>query len=317
MPVLEVSMVRSVKIPEIIGRTQLELEIVILEQILTLLEQSTNSYRKFDSKVEEETGVVTLGGAYTGGKASLVWDMIWSSGWVYADPDPDVPWTEQLASGHGFIDNLSEGEAHDLLSFFCRGDKWSDGYFGYRVEDGSVKATVLRLQALKKKRCRDDLNLIGTEVCVTALRADLVRTALIWQDKFGVAPSITSTLSEFDAANLVGMPIDKYSSFMQDKTAVSKGSDFNYKGVRYQVKANRPSGKPGSFVTLVSKATNYNWDQLIWILYNEVYEPQEAWLWHVDAYIRMFDAKKRLSPNDYRKGIKLDLGSLSVSTRIT
>ena len=101
------------------------------------------------------------------------------------------------------------------------------------------------------------------------LRDELVRISLEWQEKFGVSPQITSTISEYDAAMLVGMSEPEYSEYMKDKTAVSKGADFVFNNIRYQIKANRPSGKPGSFVTLVSKASNYLWDKLIWILYDK------------------------------------------------
>ena|SRR5574344_2495348 len=134
------------------------------------------------------------------------------------------------------------------------------------------------------------------------LRNKLVDIALDWQENFGVAPSITSAISEYDAAMLIGMPESEYSDYMQDKTAVSKGADFIYKNTRYQVKANRPSGKKGSFVTMVPKASNYEWDKLIWILYDSKYVIQEAWEWSVQDYKYAFDIKKRLSPNDYRKG---------------
>lgn len=77
------------------------------------------------------------------------------------------------------------------------------------------------------------------------LRGKLVDIALEWQESFGVAPSITSAISEYDAAMLIGMPQNEYSEYMKDKTAVSKGADFVYKNTRYQVKANRPSGKKG------------------------------------------------------------------------
>ena len=102
-----------------------------------------------------------------------------------------------------------------------------------------------------------------------SLRNKLIDTALQWQERFGVAPSITSAISEYDAALLVGMTENEYSDYMQDKTAVSKGADFIFNKTRYQVKANRPSGKKGSFVTMVPKATNYEWDKLIWILYDK------------------------------------------------
>ena len=134
------------------------------------------------------------------------------------------------------------------------------------------------------------------------LRDELVKIALQWQEKFGVAPSITSTISEYDAAMLVGMSENEYSDYMKDKTAVNKGSDFVFKNIRYQVKANRPSGKKGSFVTMVPKATNYEWDRLIWILYDKNYEIQEAWEWGIEEYKKAFDAIKRLSPDHYRKG---------------
>ena len=134
------------------------------------------------------------------------------------------------------------------------------------------------------------------------LRNKLVEIALQWQERYGVAPSITSTISEYDAAMLVGMSENEYSDYMKDKTAVIKGSDFVFKNTRYQVKANRPSGKKGSFVTMVPKAANYEWDRLIWILYDKNYVIQEAWEWGVEEYKDAFDAIKRLSPDHYRKG---------------
>ena len=137
------------------------------------------------------------------------------------------------------------------------------------------------------------------------LREKLVEIALQWQERYGVSPSITSTVSEYDAAMLVGMTDSEYSEYMQDKTAVSKGGDFVHNGVRYQVKANRPSGKKGSFITMVPKATNYEWDKLIWILYDKDFVMQEAWVWDVQDYISAFDSIKRLSPNHYRKGTLL------------
>ena len=133
------------------------------------------------------------------------------------------------------------------------------------------------------------------------LRKKLVDIAKEWQNKFGVAPSITSAISEYDAAMLVGMTESEYSDYMQDKTAVSKGSDFVYNNISYQVKANRPSGKKGSFVTMVPKASNYDWDKLIWILYDKDYVMQEAWEWSVNDYQKAFADIKRLSPNHYRQ----------------
>jgi hypothetical protein len=84
-----------------------------------------------------------------------------------------------------------------------------------------------------------------------------------------------------------------------------KGCDFRFNGTRYQVKANRPSGKPGSFVTLVSRASNYDWDKLIWVLYDRYYVVQEAWEWDVELYKTEFGEKTRLSPQDMRRGRQL------------
>lgn len=137
------------------------------------------------------------------------------------------------------------------------------------------------------------------------LRQRLVEVALEWQSAYGVAPAITSVLSEFDAARLIGMPPGKYSDFMRNQTAVARGLDFTWQGVRYQVKANRPSGKPGSRVTIVPKARNYEWDRLIWILYSTQYAIEEAWLWEREPYRLAFEGLARLSPSHYRAGARL------------
>ena len=134
------------------------------------------------------------------------------------------------------------------------------------------------------------------------IREKLIEIALEWQEKFGVAPSITNSISEYDAAKLVGMSEKEYSDFMQNMTAVNKGFDFIFNGIKYQIKANRPSGKPGSFVTKVPNAKNYDFDKLIWILYNKDYEIQEAWEWDVNDYQQAFNSKNRISPDDMRKG---------------
>jgi len=136
----------------------------------------------------------------------------------------------------------------------------------------------------------------------TVLRQKLVQLALEWQRKYGVAPHITPVISEYDAAKIVGMSDEKYSNYMQDKTAVSRGHDFIHEGVRYQIKAHRPSGKRGSIITNAGKARNYEWDRLIWIRYDTEYEIQEAWSWDRDEYIIEFDSVNRISPENMRKG---------------
>ncbi len=137
------------------------------------------------------------------------------------------------------------------------------------------------------------------------LRDRLVAVTLEWEGVFGVAPSITSAVSEYDAACLVGHTDETYGKACVGRTAVTRGSDFILNGLRYQVKANRPSGKPGSFVTLVGKASNYEWDRLIWLLYDRYFVLQEAWEWEVGQYRTEFHERSRLAPADMRKGKRL------------
>ena len=129
--------------------------------------------------------------------------------------------------------------------------------------------------------------------------------ALEWEAAFGVAPQITAAISEYDAARLVGHSESSYSQDCIGRTAVSRGSDFSWCGVRYQVKANRPSGKPGSPVTKVAKVSNYDWDKLIWLLYDRHYVLQEAWEWDVAAYREAFHAQAHVRPPDMRRGRRL------------
>lgn len=138
-----------------------------------------------------------------------------------------------------------------------------------------------------------------------ALRDQLVKTTLAWERRFGVAPAITGAISEYDAAMLVGHTDATLASDCTGRTAVTRGTDFTHNGVRYQVKANRPSGKRGSLVTLVASAKNFDWDRLLWLLYDRAYVLQEAWEWQVAAYRAAFETRKRLSPVDMRQGRRL------------
>ena len=137
------------------------------------------------------------------------------------------------------------------------------------------------------------------------LRNRLVAIALEWERVFGVAPAVTGAVSEYDAARLIGHTDESYSKDCIGRTAVTRGCDFTFDGVRYQIKANRPSGKKGSFVTKVGKASNYDWDYLIWILYDSNFMIQEAWEWEVKQYRAEFENYSRLSPKDMRRGKRL------------
>jgi hypothetical protein len=134
------------------------------------------------------------------------------------------------------------------------------------------------------------------------LRQELIDLALEWERRYAVAPSITNALSEYDAARLVGHTADSLGLDCVGRTAVTRGADFSHNGLRYQVKACRPSGKPGSFVTKVPNVTNYEWDRLIWVLYDREYHLLEAWEWDVESYRAAFDGLKRLGPKHMRAG---------------
>jgi len=137
------------------------------------------------------------------------------------------------------------------------------------------------------------------------IRSRLVQTTLEWEKRYGVAPAVTSAISERDAARLVGMTDAQYSAAMRGVTAVRRGVDFDFHGERYQVKGNRPSGKRGSPVTLVSKPKNYDWDYLVWILYDRQFRIQEAWKWPVTKFKKELGHRTRLSPELLRKGTRI------------
>ena len=127
-----------------------------------------------------------------------------------------------------------------------------------------------------------------------SLRDRLVAITLEWEKTFGIAPSVTSAVSEYDAARLMGCTEADYARGLEKRTAVSKGYDFACNGLHYQVKANRPSGRVGSKVTLVAKPRNYDWDYLIWIHYEPAFTIREAWLWSEKTYREKFDSKNIL-----------------------
>lgn len=139
------------------------------------------------------------------------------------------------------------------------------------------------------------------------LRAALVGIALEWERRYGVAPAVTSAISEYDAACLIGHTPDSFARDGAGRTAVTRGWDFRFQNLRYQVKACRPSGKPGSKITKVPKATNYEWDRLIWVLYDRDFRVLEAWEWTAEAYRAAFHLIDRLSPEMMRSGRPVSL----------
>jgi hypothetical protein len=137
------------------------------------------------------------------------------------------------------------------------------------------------------------------------LRDQLVKVALEWQAAFGNAPAITGALAEYDVAMLVGCTEEHYKTQMVGRSVVARGHDFKHEGKHYQVKAGRPSGRPGSKITLVAKPTNYEWDYFVWVHYETNYSIHEVWRWSVEEFREKLGDKKRLSPADIRNGVQL------------
>jgi hypothetical protein len=133
------------------------------------------------------------------------------------------------------------------------------------------------------------------------LRNQLVESCLKWESLMGVMPRITGAISEYDAMKLMGMSQDQIFEESEGKTAVQKGHDFIFNNIKYQVKANRPSGKKGSSVTLTSKAKNYEFDKLIWILYNSKFVIQEAYICDVKDYKEKLGGLNQVRPNHLRE----------------
>jgi hypothetical protein len=142
-----------------------------------------------------------------------------------------------------------------------------------------------------------------------SIRDQLVQITLKWEEVFGFFPGqagITAAISEFDAAIKLGYSVLEYANSVKGRSPVGRGHDFVFNGKKVQVKANRPSGKPGSAVWNAGpKVDSAGWDILIYILYDKDYVVQECYQFDRDLYDRLFIDKKSLRLEDMRKGVKL------------
>ena len=135
-----------------------------------------------------------------------------------------------------------------------------------------------------------------------SLRKRLVSVALLWQKEMGVAPAITPAIAEYDAARLVGCDYKGYCQDGLGKSAVRKGFDFRFRGKRFQVKANRPAQDTAACkVTKIGKPKNYDWDVLIWVLYNSKWEIVEAWMWGRRAFRNRYKEKDHIRPKHLKQ----------------
>ncbi len=144
---------------------------------------------------------------------------------------------------------------------------------------------------------------------------------LRWEDTFGYFPGqagAMAAVSEYDVAMLLGYSESEYINCLRGRTAVSRGCDFLFQGRRIEVKANRPSGKPGSAVWNAGpKVKSISWDSLIYVLYGQDYEMLEAWKFTPELYERLFAGKSKLSLDDMRKGMLLRQGPSEVIDPVT
>jgi hypothetical protein len=138
------------------------------------------------------------------------------------------------------------------------------------------------------------------------IRDRLVQTILKWEEKFGFFPGqagITAAVSEYDTAMRLGLNEDQYRGSIMGRSSVGRGYDFKFKDKKIQVKANRPSGRPGSDIWNAGpKVRTDRWDILIYILYHKNYVIQEAYWFDCDEYERMFLNEKKLRLDDMEEG---------------
>jgi hypothetical protein len=139
------------------------------------------------------------------------------------------------------------------------------------------------------------------------LRDRLIHSILEWQEKYGNAPHITPTISEYDAARLVGMSEEEYAQRERGRTPASRKFNFIYKEKRYRVFGSRQFSEGPGRAVIHKKPTNYEWDYFICILYNRPYVIEEAWLWNVASFEEYFDQNDRMPLNDMRSGQRLSL----------
>jgi len=59
---------------------------------------------------------------------------------------------------------------------------------------------------------------------------------------------ITAAISEYDAAMMLGHTEAEYAASIKGRSSIGRVHDFVFNHKKIQVKANRPSGRPGSDV---------------------------------------------------------------------
>jgi hypothetical protein len=142
------------------------------------------------------------------------------------------------------------------------------------------------------------------------IRDQLVQIVLKWEEMFGFFPGqagITAAISEYDAAiKILKHNEAEYKASIERRTAVGRRFDFEFNNEKFQVKANRPSRHLGATVWNAGrKVKTDGWDILIYILYDEDYEIQEAYQFDSETYERKFSDRTSLRLEDMREGKNL------------
>lgn len=203
-------------------------------------------------------------------------------------------------------EDYGDGNISSTYSYATWDDAWT--YFQNRYQSWyRLHPSFIERQYVAKIRASYEIvikadtnsNEFAKEDWLTALdysRTILVETALSWEKRYGVMPAITSAVSEYDAARMIGISGKEIERIFQTQTAVTRGYDFIWNDVKYQIKANRPSGKKGSIVTMISKPRNYDWDNLIWLLYDKEFNVMEGLLFSQQNFKSEFDTLNIVRP---------------------
>lgn len=71
------------------------------------------------------------------------------SWWMDTGYQPDEAW--QMLADDAFIQSASLEQVKTMLTFFVRGERFSDGHWGNLLENGRIQALLNRLQTLRQE----------------------------------------------------------------------------------------------------------------------------------------------------------------------
>lgn len=158
----------------------------------------------------------------------------------------------------------------------------------------------------------------------------LIKCSIEFENQTGIVPAVSSALSEIDAMIGIGMSEKDIFGYKIKQKTRQKGHDFEYRGLKYQVKVDRESIKEGfgpgknKHNSLISPRGE--WDVLIWIEYDCDYKIISAYKWtkkdfkdkkikdenkktkkirHFNSLKWMFDHNNGIRPQHIKQGNKI------------